>query len=252
MRGYQVYQNHLRITRTLAPGSVDLVVWPEGSTGSWTADPINAPEVGEAMGAEAARIGAVLLAGGDRPLNDTHWVNANVVFDQSGQIVGEYTQTAPGSLRRVRAGPGLVRVGRRVGSRAPGHDPGRRTPPVGPGIRPVRIGHLLRGVVCPLRQGDRETRSAGLLILATSQESYPYSVASDQFIGITRMRAAELGMPLIHTAVTGPLHHHHPLGRDRSPDRSGRRGPAVGRGADANLWGRLSMSDWETGCRSWR
>jgi len=28
-------------------------------------------------------------------------------------------------------------------------------------------------------------------------------VASDQFIGITRMRAAELGMPLIHTAVTG-------------------------------------------------
>ena len=28
-------------------------------------------------------------------------------------------------------------------------------------------------------------------------------MASDQFIGITRMRAAELGMPLIHTAVTG-------------------------------------------------
>ena len=92
---YQVYQNHLRITRTLAPGSVDLVIWPEGSTGSWTADPINAPEVAETMGAEAARIGAVLLAGGDRPLNDTHWVNANVVFDQTGRIVSEYHKQHP-------------------------------------------------------------------------------------------------------------------------------------------------------------
>ena len=199
---HQIYQNHLRITRTLAPGSVDLVVWPEGSTGSWTADPINAPEVAETMGAEAARIDAVLLAGGDRPLNDTHWVNANVVFDQSGQIVGEYHKQHPVPFGEYVPGRGwfgwveeLEAVPRDM---IPGDGPLLWDLGFGP------FGSVISFEGSFARYG-RETakQGAGLLILATSQESYPYSVASDQFIGITRMRAAELGMPLIHTAVTG-------------------------------------------------
>ena len=199
---YQVYQNHLRITRTLAPGSVDLMIWPEGSTGSWTADPINAPEVGETMGAEAARIGAVLLAGGDRPLNDTHWVNANVVFDQTGRIVSEYHKQHPvpfGEYVPARRWFGWVEE-----LKAVPRDMVRGDGPLVWDLGFGPFGSVISFEGSFARYGRENAREgAGLLILATSQESYPRSVASDQFIGITRMRAAELGMPLIHTAVTG-------------------------------------------------
>src|SRR5690606_40183522 len=42
-----------------------------------------------------------------------------------------------------------------------------------------------------------------LLVVATNQGSYGYSPAADQFIGMTRMRSAETGLDLIHSAVTG-------------------------------------------------
>jgi apolipoprotein N-acyltransferase len=44
---------------------------------------------------------------------------------------------------------------------------------------------------------------ADLIIVATSQASYPFSNASDQLIGMTRMRSAELGVDVVHSAVTG-------------------------------------------------
>jgi apolipoprotein N-acyltransferase len=51
----------------------------------------------------------------------------------------------------------------------------------------------------------RQTVGSGaqLLVVATSQASYPLSNASDQFLAMTRMRAAELGVDVIHVAVTG-------------------------------------------------
>lgn len=201
---YQTYQNHLRITRTLQPGSVDLVIWPEGSTGSWTADPINAPEVGEAMGAEAARIGAVLLAGGDRPLNDTDWVNANVVFDQTGTIVSEYHKQHPVPYGEYIPARSWFKWVENLHADLPTRDMVRGDGPVLWDLGFGPFGSVISFEGSFARYGRENAREgAGLLILATSQESYPRSVASDQFIGITSMRAAELGMPLIHTAVTG-------------------------------------------------
>ncbi|MCQ3805030.1 MAG: apolipoprotein N-acyltransferase [Acidimicrobiia bacterium] len=201
---YQTYQNHLRITRTLEPGSVHLVIWPEGSTGSWTADPINAPEVGEAMGAEAARIGAVLLAGGDRPLNDTDWANANVVFDQTGEIVSEYHKQHPVPYGEYIPARSWFKWVENLHADLPSRDMVRGDGPVLWDLGFGTFGSVISFEGSFARYGRENAREgAGLLILATSQESYPYSVASDQFIGITRMRAAELGMPLIHTAVTG-------------------------------------------------
>ena len=201
---YQTYQNHLRITRTLAPGSVDLVIWPEGSTGSWTADPVNAPEVGQTMGAEAARIGAVLLAGGDRPLDDTHWVNVNVVFDQQGEYVGEYHKQHPVPYGEYIPARSWFKWVEELHDDLPGRDMLRGEGPVLWDLGFGRFGSVISFEGSFARYGRENAQAgAGLLILATSQESYPYSVASDQFIGITRMRAAELGMPLLHTAVTG-------------------------------------------------
>lgn len=201
---YQTYQNHLRLTRTLAPGSVDLVIWPEGSTGSWTADPVNSPEVGEAMGAEAARIGAVLLAGGDRPLNDTDWINANVVFDRTGEIVGEYHKQHPVPYGEYIPARSWFKWVERLHEDLPRRDMLRGEGPVVWDLGFGPFGSVISFEGSFARYGRENAREgAGLLVLATSQESYPQTVASDQFIGITAMRAAELGMPLIHTAVTG-------------------------------------------------
>jgi apolipoprotein N-acyltransferase len=44
---------------------------------------------------------------------------------------------------------------------------------------------------------------ANFIVEATNEGSYGTTPGSDQFIGMTRMRAVELGVPVIHSAVTG-------------------------------------------------
>ncbi len=199
---FRTYQQHLALTRTLAPGSVDLVVWPEGSTGGINADPVLNREVGEAIAAEARRIGAAFLVGGDRVVSDTEWVNANVVFDRTGRIVGEYRKRHPvpfGEYVPARPLFGWVRE-----LAAVPRDMIRGTHPL---VFDVGFGPF--GSVISFESSfaryPRDTVRAGarLLVVATSQVSYPYSSASDQLIGITRMRAAELGVDVVHSAVTG-------------------------------------------------
>ena len=46
-------------------------------------------------------------------------------------------------------------------------------------------------------------RSAEVIVVATNEGSYSTTPASEQLIGMTRMRAAELRVPVVHSAVTG-------------------------------------------------
>ncbi|HEX2152596.1 MAG TPA: apolipoprotein N-acyltransferase [Acidimicrobiia bacterium] len=199
---FRTYQQHLELTRTIDPGTVDLVVWSEGSTGSVDADPINAPEVGEAISAEAARIDAWMLVGGDRPISETHWINAVVGFAPSGQIVGEYRKQHP------------VPFGEYIPARPlfewiPALDQVPRDMIPGEGAVVFDLGGYSVGTVISFEGGfsryARQMVDAGadLLVVATNEGSYGTTPASDQFIGMTRMRAAETGHDLIHAAVTG-------------------------------------------------
>lgn len=196
------YLQHLALTRTIEAGSVDLVVWSEGSTGSHNADPVNNPEVGEAIGAEAARIGAWMLVGSDRPVSATHWVNANVVFSPDGVIVGEYRKQRPvpfGEYIPARPLfewiPALDQVPRDM---IPGDGP------VVFDLGGYRLGSVISFEGLFPRFARQHVRAgAELLVVATNQGSYGFTPASDQFIGITRMRSAETGMDVIHSAVTG-------------------------------------------------
>ena len=178
------------------------MVWPEGSTGGVSADPVLDRDVGEAIAAEARRLGAGFLVGGDRVVSDTEWVNANVVFDPTGRIVGEYRKRHPvpfGEYVPARPLFGWVRE-----LAAVPRDMIRGTHPL---VFDVGFGPF--GSVISFESSfaryPRDTVQAGarLLVVATSQVSYPYSAASDQLIGITRMRAAELGVDVVHSAVTG-------------------------------------------------
>ena len=196
------YEMHLSLTRSIPEGSVDLVVWPEGSTGGLDADPVLNPDVGEAIGAEAARIGAYLLAGGDRPISNEHWINANVVFGPDGRVVGEYRKRHPvpfGEYIPARPFfewiPALAQVPR---------DMIRGQVPVVFDLDIGRIGSVISFEGTFARFGrDEVNHGAQLLVVATNEGSYEFTPVSDQFIGMTRMRSAELGLAVVHSAVTG-------------------------------------------------
>ncbi|MGQ0849666.1 MAG: apolipoprotein N-acyltransferase [Actinomycetota bacterium] len=196
------YEMHLNLTRTISPGSVDLVVWPEGSTGGFDADPVLVAEVRQALGAEAARIGAYLLVGGDRPISDEHWINANVVVAPDGNIFGEYRKRHPvpfGEYIPARPLfdwiPALDQVPRDM---IPGEEAVVFDLPVG------RVGSVISFEAAFARYGRDEARSgAQILVVATNEGSYEFTPVSDQFLGMTRMRSAELGLDVVHSAVTG-------------------------------------------------
>lgn len=199
---YGTMLQHLESTRTIDRGAVDLVVWSEGSTGSVDADPINAPEVGRAIGDEAARIGAWMVVGGDRPISETHWFNANVVFSPEGEIVGEYRKQHP------------VPFGEYIPARPlfewiPALDQVPRDMIPGSGPVVFDLGDYDLGTVISFEGGfsgyarEMVHEGADLLVVATNEGSYGTTPASDQFIGMTRMRSAETGLDLIHAAVTG-------------------------------------------------
>jgi apolipoprotein N-acyltransferase len=73
---------------------------------------------------------------------------------------------------------------------------------------------------------------ANLIVVATNEGSYGTTPGSDQFIGMTRMRAAELGLDVIHAAVTG---------KSAVIDASGGVGETTGLGTEEILYGTVSM-----------
>lgn len=194
----RTYEQHLELTRSLDPGTAGLVVWPEGSTGSTNADPVLNEEVREAIAAEARRLGSRFVVGGDRVVSDTQWINANVYFDANGEIVGEYRKQHPvpfGEYIPWRPVfdwiPALARIPR---------DAIR-------GDGPVLMDEV--GSVISWEGGFSryaiEVRRAGaeVIVVNTNTASYGIAPTSDIWIGMTRMRAVELGVPVVHAAVTG-------------------------------------------------
>ncbi|MEA1902383.1 MAG: apolipoprotein N-acyltransferase [Actinomycetota bacterium] len=198
----RTFEQHLELTKTIPDDSVDLVIWSEGSTGSTNADPVLNPEVGAAIAEQARRLNAWFLVGGDRPVSDTEWINANVVFNPDGEIVGEYRKQHPvpfGEYIPLRPLfdwiPALDRV------------PRDQIPGDGPVV--FDTGNYTLGSVISFEGGfsryslEHRRSGADIMVVATNEASYGLAPTSDQFIGMTRMRAVELGVPVIHAAVTG-------------------------------------------------
>ncbi len=228
----RTFQQHLELTGTIEPGSVSLVVWSEGSTGGLNADPVQNPDVGDAIAEEARRIGAWFLVGSDRPLNDTHWENVNIVFNPEGEIVGEYQKQHPvpfGEYIPFRPLfdwiPELAQVPRDM------------IPGEGPVVFDLGDG-LMMGSVISFEGGFARyprrhvTAGANFIVVATNEGSYGTTPGSDQFIGMTRMRAAELGLDVVHAAVTG---------KSTFIDASGAYGETTGLGTEEILYGGVAL-----------
>ncbi|HEX6222166.1 MAG TPA: apolipoprotein N-acyltransferase [Acidimicrobiia bacterium] len=199
----RTFEQHLALTETIRTGTVELVVWPESSTGSTNADPMLNDEIREAIAEQARRIEAAILIGGDRIVNDDEFVNANVFFDAEGEIVGEYRKQHP------------VPFGEYIPSRPwfewiPALDQVPRDMIPGEGPVVFDMGMIELGSVISWEGGfsryalQHRRAGANVLAVTTNKASYgPDAPTSDQFIGMTRMRAVELGVPVIHAAVTG-------------------------------------------------
>ena len=196
-------------------------MWPEGSTGSTNADPVLNEDVRDSIAAEAVRLSAPMVIGGDRIIDDTEWVNANVYFDAQGEIVGEYRKQHPVPFGEYIPWrplfqwiPALDRVPRDMI----------------PGDGPVLMGEV--GSIISFEGGFSryalETRRAGaeVIVVNTNTASYGISPASDVWIGMTRMRAVENGAPIIHAAVTG---------KSTVIDINGETGPITGLGTSEVL-----------------
>lgn len=201
----RIYASHLNLTGDIPDGGADLIVWGEDSFGG-AVNPTFNGDVRRAMGAEAARVGGYLLAGGTRPGVPGSFDNYNVLFDPAGEVVGEYLKQHPVPfgefvpLRRVLEFiPQLDQV------------PNDMRRGDGPVVFPIvidgvagRLGSVISFEGAFARHIRAEVKTgAQLVVVATNEGSYGDSPASDQLIGMVRMSAASLGVDIVHVAVTG-------------------------------------------------
>ncbi len=196
-----VFENHLAMTKTLAPDTFDLVVWPESSTG-FGFDPLQSSEVAQDLAGEAARLGAYLMVGGDRADTPGTFINSNLLYNRSGDLIGEYRKRHPvpfGEYIPFRSVLGAMSLFSRV--------PRDMVRGIEPGVFVVDFGSI--GTVISYEAAfarysrDAAADGADLLVVASNEASYGRSTAAAQLIGMSRMRAAENGIDVVHGAVTG-------------------------------------------------
>ncbi len=197
----RIFDAHLALTRTLPAGSVDLVIWPESSA-MYDADTITNPANAVAVGAEARRLNAFFLIGSSRTVGEGGFVNANVLYGPDGMVIGEYekTQGVPfGEYIPFRRYLSWIKETRRVSlDIVAGPGPVVWDLPEGP----------LASVVCfeaafPRHVRDAVRAGARFVVVTTNESGYGRSAASLQFSEMTRMRAAENGIDMVHASLTG-------------------------------------------------
>ena len=197
----RIYGSHLLLTQSLAPDDVDLVVWPENSTGGGF-DPVTNTDVREALAAEAQRLDAYMLISGTRGVSAEEFLNVNVMISSNGNVVGEYAKRHPvpfGEFVPLRAAldfiPQLDRVPRDM---VRGEEAAVFELPGG------TLGSLIsfEGSFARLMRDEIEA-GAELMVVATNESTYIDSPASDQLINLTRVNAAAMGVDLVHAAITG-------------------------------------------------
>lgn len=198
----QIFQSHLELTRTLSPQQqVQLVVWPESSAGS-TVELSTHPGRLTQVRFEARRLGSWFLIGSQRTIDDDSFTNLNVLVNPDGEIVDEYWKRHPVPFGEYVPWrplfdwiPALDQVPR---------DLVRGTENTVFELPTGMVGSVISFEGAFPRSTRPQVREgAEVLVVATNKASFGDSPVSDQFIGMTRMRAAELGTAVVHAAITG-------------------------------------------------
>lgn len=192
-----ILRSHARLTATLP--EVDLVVWPESSVGI---DPEREPDIGRVIAAAARAADAPMIVGGNLDLPPDRYKVMAFLVSAEGAFVDRYQKTH------------LVPFGEYV----PGRElldwiPALDQVPTDavPADVPV-VFEVAGGSIAPVIsfEGDfgslvRERIAAGgrMLVVATNTSTWGFSWASAQHVAMSRLRAAENGVPVIHGALSG-------------------------------------------------
>lgn len=205
-RSRAVADGHLALTRQVAAsaqGPPDFAVWPENALDHGVLRQGRNPELRDQLEAALAALdGAPLLAGmiQDRPNN--RFVNSMVAFDGDGGVLGRYDkrQYVPFGeyipfRELIEWLPPLQRVPR-DGIEGDG--------PVVMDLAGAPVGSVICfEVVWPGLVHDQVAAGAQMLVVGTNNSSFGESVASDQHIAFSQLRAVETGRWVVHAALSG-------------------------------------------------
>ena len=195
-----IYESHLLQTKEIK-NNVDLVVWPESSTG-FNNDPFLHSDVLLEISNEANRLNSFFLIGGDRPIDNNYFENYGLFIDNKGHIVDQYLKQHPvpfGEYIPFRKYldwiPPLALVPR---------DMIRGTEEKIFNLNNIKIatvisfeGSFQRYIRNSVKKG------AEIVVILTNQASYGESAMSDQFILMSRANAISNNRPIVHAAITG-------------------------------------------------
>jgi len=197
----RIYESHLELTKTIPVDTVELVVWPENSTGT-PYEPDTNETVRTEIVEQARRLDAYMLISGTRVVSETEFVNFNIVYSPEGVKVGEYWKRHPvpfGEYVPLRGVLGFVPQLDQVP-----RDMISGTEPV---VFPTDQG-ILGSVISFEGAFARSMRSiaragAETMVIATNESSFGISPASDQLIALARVNAAAIGLDTALGAITG-------------------------------------------------
>jgi len=202
-----VVDRHLEATRTIAPGTADLVLWPENV--------IDVPTFATSkerteVAAEAARIGAPIAVGitEDVPRSDDlpvgGFLNAQVVITPEGEVISRYDK-----VRRVPFGEYMPLRDLLAALGAPvdqvprdaiaGTGPAVLTLPSGDQVAVVISWEVFFGS----RARDGVRHGGEMIVNPTNGSSYTGTVLQTQQVASSRLRAVETGRWVAQAAPTG-------------------------------------------------
>ena len=202
-----VVERHLAATRTIQPGTADLVVWPENVIDVPTF--LGSRELDE-IAAEAARIGAPFAVGitedipAGTPGGVEHFLNAQAVVTPAGEVTSRYEK-----VHRVPYGEYVPMRGLLEALGAPvGQVPKDAIAGDGPSVLILPDGTTL-GVVISWevffgeRARDAVQHGAELILNPTNGSSYTGTILQTQQVASSKLRATETGRWLVQASPTG-------------------------------------------------
>jgi len=199
-----VVERHLAATRTIQPGSVDLVVWPENVIDVPTF--ADSPELGDVV-EQASRIGAPFAVGITEDAPGDHFINAQVVVTPDGQVVSRYEKVhrvpfgeympLRGVLHALGAPTDLVPRDAVAGNRPAFLD----IPTRNGTVRAATV--ISWEVFFATRTDDGIDHGGSFIFNPTNGSSYTGTILQSQQVASSRLRAIENGRWVVQVSPTG-------------------------------------------------
>lgn len=190
----EILDRHIALTRTLKGRAVDVVLWGEGV--------IDSVSAGDVLPALSAEIGAPIAAGAIEPGRSGGFLNLVVATDGE-RFLGRYAKQHPvpfGEYVPLRSLLGRVPV---LAREIP-FDMERGTKPALFDYGPVVAAPVISfESTFPTLSRHAVKQGAELLQVHTNNSTYGRGPASSQHLSLDQMRAAELGVPVARSAITG-------------------------------------------------